>query len=59
VIILLHSQNVEKYDLSSLRTLMSGAAPLGGDTQEAFLKKFPWIKLTQVSQVDSEMLTTF
>lgn len=45
VIVLLHSQNVGRYDLSSLRTLMSGAAPLAAETQDAFLRKMPGIVL--------------
>jgi 4-coumarate--CoA ligase len=45
VIILLHSQNLHKYDLSSLRALMSGAAPLGSETQAAFSRKMPHVTL--------------
>lgn len=47
VIVLMHSKNVPKYDLSSLRTLMCGAAPLSGATAEAFRKVMPHISLTQ------------
>lgn len=47
LIILLNSPNVDKYDLSSLRTLMAGAAPCSPELTEAFNKRFPRIKLTQ------------
>nr|WLW11164.1 putative coumaryl-CoA ligase [Trichosporon asahii] len=47
LIVLLHSQNVKNYDLSSLRTLMSGAAPLSGELIQAFNKIHPHISLTQ------------
>ncbi|WWC70957.1 uncharacterized protein I206_104909 [Kwoniella pini CBS 10737] len=47
LIALLNSPNVEKYDISSIRGLMSGAAPLSSDLVEAFEKKFPNIKVTQ------------
>lgn len=30
---------VDKYDLSSLQTLISGAAPLGADVQEACMRR--------------------
>ncbi|KAG7031989.1 4-coumarate--CoA ligase-like 5 [Cucurbita argyrosperma subsp. argyrosperma] len=32
-------------DLSSLRRIGSGAAPLGKDVEEAFREKFPWVEL--------------
>jgi acyl-CoA synthetase (AMP-forming)/AMP-acid ligase II len=44
---LLHSQNVAKFDISSLRGMQSGAAPLGKQLCEAFEKKYPAIKVTQ------------
>lgn len=37
----IHSPNVAKYDLSSLRTIMSGGAPLSPELATAFEKKFP------------------
>lgn len=43
---LLHSQNVNKYDISSLRAVQSGAAPLGIELTKAFEKRFG-IKVTQ------------
>ncbi|WOO86107.1 4-coumarate--CoA ligase-like 5 [Vanrija pseudolonga] len=47
IILLLHSANVPKYDLSSLKTLMCGAAPLSGELHAMFTAKMPAIKLTQ------------
>ncbi|CAK9784617.1 unnamed protein product [Cutaneotrichosporon oleaginosum] len=47
LIILLNSTNVDKYDLSSLRTLMAGAAPCSPELTESFNKRFPHIALTQ------------
>ncbi|KAL8497332.1 hypothetical protein ACS0TY_020863 [Phlomoides rotata] len=38
---------VDKYDLSSIRTVMSGAAPLGKELEEAVRIKFPNAKLGQ------------
>ncbi|CAA0816506.1 4-coumarate--CoA ligase 2 [Striga hermonthica] len=38
---------VEKYDLSSVRTVMSGAAPLGKELEDAVRLKFPNAKLGQ------------
>ncbi|KAJ3693385.1 hypothetical protein LUZ60_008865 [Juncus effusus] len=35
------SKLVEKYDLSSIRIVMSGAAPMGKDIQDAFRSKVP------------------
>lgn len=48
VIVLLHSNNLGKYDLSSLRILMCGAAPLSAEVTEAFMKKMPGVGLYQV-----------
>lgn len=36
-----------QYDLSSVRFVMSGAAPLGGETVSQILDMFPWWKLGQ------------
>lgn len=47
IIVLLHSQNLAKYDISSLRSLMSGAAPLSAEVTEAFMKKCPGVMLAQ------------
>lgn len=47
LIVLLHSQNVPKYDLTSLKTLMTGAAPCSSELTDAFMKRLPWIRLTQ------------
>lgn len=40
---------VEKYDLSSIRIVMSGAASMGKDIQDAFRSKIPNAFLGQVS----------
>jgi acyl-CoA synthetase (AMP-forming)/AMP-acid ligase II len=47
LIVLLHSKNVSKFDLSSIRGMQSGAAPLGKDLTEAFERRFPSMKITQ------------
>ncbi|KAI4377673.1 hypothetical protein MLD38_015262 [Melastoma candidum] len=41
------SAEVDKYDLSSIRTVMSGAAPLGKDLEDAFRAKLPNARLGQ------------
>lgn len=33
---------VAKYDISSIRSVISGAAPLGNELQSALAQKFPW-----------------
>ncbi|ODO00213.1 hypothetical protein I350_06839 [Cryptococcus amylolentus CBS 6273] len=47
ILVLLHSANVPKYDISTIRGLQSGAAPLSADLIQAFQTKFPWIGVTQ------------
>lgn len=47
VIVLLNSEHLPKFDLSSLRTLMSAAAPLGKDLIDAFLARLPHCRITQ------------
>ncbi|WRT67974.1 uncharacterized protein IL334_004948 [Kwoniella shivajii] len=47
LIALIHSANVAKYDISSIRGFMSGAAPLSSDLIKVFESKFSHIKLTQ------------
>jgi acyl-CoA synthetase (AMP-forming)/AMP-acid ligase II len=47
LIALLHSKNVPQFDLSSLRGILSGAAPLGADIIEALERRFPSMKITQ------------
>lgn len=42
---------VDNYDLSSVRTVMSGAAPLGKELEDAVRAKFPNAKLGQVLRV--------
>ena len=47
LLLMLHSPNVAKFDISSLRGCMSGAAPLSADLQQAFERKYPSIAVTQ------------
>ncbi|XP_073154642.1 4-coumarate:CoA ligase 1-like [Henckelia pumila] len=47
VLAIAKSPVVDKYDLSSLRTVMSGAAPLGRELEDAVRIKFPTAKLGQ------------
>ncbi|WWC88664.1 uncharacterized protein L201_003577 [Kwoniella dendrophila CBS 6074] len=47
LIALLHSNNVSKFDISSIRGFMSGAAPLSSELIRSFEDKFKHIKLTQ------------
>ncbi|OCF37159.1 AMP-binding protein [Kwoniella heveanensis CBS 569] len=47
LIALLHSPNVAKHDISTIRGFMSGAAPLSSDLIHAFERKYPHIKVTQ------------
>ncbi|EJT52279.1 AMP binding protein [Trichosporon asahii var. asahii CBS 2479] len=47
VLLLVHSQNVPRYDLSSLRIVSCGAAPLSGDLIDAFKKRFPQCTISQ------------
>lgn len=49
VLAIAKSPVVDNYDLSSVRTVMSGAAPLGKDLEDAVRAKFPNAKLGQVS----------
>ena len=48
VLAIAKSPVVDNYDLSSVRTVMSGAAPLGKDLEDAVRAKFPNAKLGQV-----------
>ncbi|KAL8456869.1 hypothetical protein ACS0TY_034923 [Phlomoides rotata] len=47
VLAIAKSPLVDKYDLSSVRMVMSGAAPLGKDLEDAVRLKFPKAKLGQ------------
>ncbi|BEI80393.1 hypothetical protein CcaverHIS002_0109220 [Cutaneotrichosporon cavernicola] len=47
LLLLVHSQNTAKYDITSLKTLQSGAAPLSGELAAAFEKKFPHCQIAQ------------
>ncbi|KAK6153810.1 hypothetical protein DH2020_013449 [Rehmannia glutinosa] len=47
VLAIVKSPVVDKYDLSSVRTVMSGAAPLGKELEDAVRIKFPNAKLGQ------------
>lgn len=42
-----NEETVDKYDLSSIRTVMSGAAPLGKELEDTVRNKFPNAKLGQ------------
>ncbi|CAK9779667.1 acetyl-CoA synthetase-like protein [Cutaneotrichosporon oleaginosum] len=47
VITLYNSPNLDKYDLSCLRSVCSAAAPLGPDLIAAFEKRLPSVRVTQ------------
>ncbi|XP_059281560.1 probable CoA ligase CCL5 [Lycium ferocissimum] len=47
VILGLVKYNEGGYDLSSLRKVTSGAAPLSKEVADAFREKFPWVELKQ------------
>jgi acyl-CoA synthetase (AMP-forming)/AMP-acid ligase II len=47
VVTLLNSKNVPNYDLTSLKTVVSGAAPLGGEIADAFAKLIPGVVMLQ------------
>lgn len=45
------SPDLDKYDLSSIRTVMSGGAPLGKELENTMRLKFPHAKLGQVFMI--------
>ncbi|KAI6675469.1 hypothetical protein NL676_003375 [Syzygium grande] len=47
VLTLVKSELIGKYDLSSLRTVVCGGAPLGKEVSERFREKFPNVELVQ------------
>ncbi|TXT13392.1 hypothetical protein VHUM_00759 [Vanrija humicola] len=47
VLILLNSKTADKYDLTSLRSMNCGAAPLSGELVDAFEKRYPYNKIFQ------------
>ncbi|KAL1406689.1 hypothetical protein Q8F55_008395 [Vanrija albida] len=47
VLSLVNSPNVHKYDLSSLKTFLAGAAPMSAELSQAFEKRFPHIAVIQ------------
>ncbi|KAF9613909.1 hypothetical protein IFM89_012457 [Coptis chinensis] len=47
VLAIAKSPDVEKYDLSSIRILMSGAAPMGKELEDTMRRKLPIAKLGQ------------
>ncbi|CAI0457515.1 unnamed protein product [Linum tenue] len=47
VVAMVKSGSAERYDLSSLKSLVVGAAPLGKDVIAAFKAKFPAVELAQ------------
>lgn len=49
VLALTKSAAVEKYDLSSIRMVISGAAPLGKELEEALLNRLPQAVFGQAS----------
>ena len=49
VVALAKSELVNKYDLSSLRLLGCGGAPLGKEVAESFHAKFPNVEIVQVT----------
>ena len=50
VVALVKSDLATKYDLSSLRLLGCGGAPLSDEVIKSFNAKFPNVELTQVSE---------
>lgn len=53
VITMLHSQHMDKFDLSSMKTAMSAAAPLGKDLTDAFIARMPQCRITQGCVVEA------
>lgn len=51
VLAIAKSPETEKYDLSSIRVVKSGAAPLGKELEDAVSAKFPNAKLGQVNNL--------
>ncbi|XP_027075607.1 4-coumarate--CoA ligase-like 9 [Coffea arabica] len=47
VVMLLKSDLVSKYDLSSLRQLLCGGAPLGKEVSEQFTSRFPHVEIVE------------
>ncbi|WOO77514.1 putative 4-coumarate--CoA ligase 1 [Vanrija pseudolonga] len=47
VLMLLHSKIADKYDISSLRSVNCGAAPLSGELCDAFEQRYPHAKIVQ------------
>ena len=47
MITMVHSKNTDLFDLSCMRTVLSAAAPLGDDLAQAFVNKFPQVRITQ------------
>lgn len=60
-IVLAISKNpiVENYDLSSVRMVLSGAAPLGKELEDAFRARLPNAVLGQVTLHSDSLLPTF
>ena len=48
VLAIAKTPDVDKYDLSSIRTVMSGAAPMGKELEDAVRARLPKAKLGQV-----------
>ncbi|KAF9581771.1 hypothetical protein BGW38_001098 [Lunasporangiospora selenospora] len=47
ILMLVKAPIVEQYDLSSIRFIMSGAAPCSKELSEALLQKFPYVRFRQ------------
>jgi len=50
------SELVKRYDISSIRLLGSGGAPLGKEVAESFKAKFPSVEIVQVSTYNHPLL---
>jgi len=48
IVAFVKSDLTEKYDLSSLRSLGCGGAPLGKEVADNFKEKFPHVEIVQV-----------
>ncbi|KAL1413142.1 hypothetical protein Q8F55_000891 [Vanrija albida] len=61
IITLVHSQHLDSFDVSSLRSVMSAAAPLSTELAEAFRKRLPGVCITQGYGLTetSPIVTTF
>ncbi|KAL3716750.1 hypothetical protein ACJRO7_008348 [Eucalyptus globulus] len=56
VLALVKSELIGKYDLSSLRTVMCGGAPLGKEVSQRFQQQFPNVELVQSYALTESLL---